>query len=292
MKRILITGATGNTGFEVIKFLFAAPTKHEIIAGVRNVEKAKGNFSEYPELKFAKFDFEAPETFDGALQGIDTVFLLRPPHISDVKRFFEPLVDKIKEKGVREVVFLSVQGADTSSFIPHHKIEKLLFLSGLDYIFLRPGYFMQNLTTTLHDDIRAKRKIILPAAKAKFNWIDVENIGETSAIVLDNFEAYKNNAYDLTGYENLDFATAAQLINEVTEDKIKFHNVSPFKFYRIKKRDGMKTGLILVMIMLHFLPRFGKEPRISDFYETITGKKPTTLKAFISRERGKFISQK
>lgn len=291
MKRILITGATGNTGFEVIRFLFDRSTVNQIIAGVRNTDKAKGLFKAFPRLGYVTSDFEAPGTFDGALQGIDTVFVLRPPHISDVERFFGPLIEKMKEKGVREVVFLSVQGAETSSFIPHHKIEKLLLASGLDYIFLRPGYFMQNLTTTLHDDIRVKRKIILPAAKAKFNWIDVENIGEASAIVLDNFEAYKNNAYDLTGYENLDFATAAQLINEVTEDKIEFHNVSPFKFYRIKKRESMKTGLILVMIMLHFLPRFGKEPRISSFYETITGKKPTTLKAFISRERGKFNPQ-
>ncbi len=36
MKNILITGATGNVGFEVIKYLFERNTTHNIIAGVRN----------------------------------------------------------------------------------------------------------------------------------------------------------------------------------------------------------------------------------------------------------------
>ncbi len=42
------------------------------------------------------------------------------------------------------------------------------------------------------------------------------------------------------------------------------------------------------MILLHLLPRFQKEPIISDFYEKLTGKKPTTLKEFIEREKYKF----
>lgn len=55
-----------------------------------------------------------------------------------------------------------------------------------------------------------------------------------------------------------------------------------------KKREGMASGMILVMILLHFLPRFQKEPGISDFYQRLTGKKPTDLKAFIDREKAKF----
>jgi hypothetical protein len=42
------------------------------------------------------------------------------------------------------------------------------------------------------------------------------------------------------------------------------------------------------MLLLHFLPRFQKEPNISDFYESLTGKKPTTLQEFIAREFTKF----
>ena len=288
MKRILITGATGNIGMETIRFLYENNTKNQIIAGVREIGKAKLIFSRYPQLEFVTFDFEHFDTFDKALENVDTIFLLRPPHISDVPTYFHPLIDKIKQKNIHQIVFLSVQGAEKSKIIPHNKIEKLIRDSGTDHIFLRPAYFMQNLTTTLIKDIQRKRQIILPAGKAKFNWIDVENIGEIAALLLDDFANHKNESIILTGYENENFSTVTNLINEVTNDKIEYYNVNPFKFYQIKKKEKIPSGMIIVMMMLHFLPRFQKAPVLSNSYELLTGKKPTNLKEFIFRERNKF----
>lgn len=289
MKKILITGATGNIGLEVIKHLFKSVTKNKIVAGVRNIEKAKKTLNQYPDLEFVEFDFENQNTYSQILSDFDTVFLLRPPHISDVERFILPLITKIKESGINEIVFLSVQGADKSDIIPHNKIEKLIINSGLDYIFLRPSYFMQNLTTTLLKDIQSKQEIVLPAGKAKFNWIDIENIAEIGALVLNQFDKYKNSAYDLTGDENENFYTVSNLISKALDYKIKYRKVNPFRFYFIKKKEGIPRGLIIVMILLHFLPRFQKEPTISDFFEKVTGKSPTKLVEFIDREKNLFV---
>jgi len=287
MKQILVTGATGNVGFEVIRFLENG-TPNRIVAGVRNIEYAKKKFNNFPNIDYVNFDFEKPETFDIALKNVDTIFLLRPPHIADIEKYFRPLIQKIKEHNVNEIVFLSVQGAEKSKVIPHNKIEKLIQEYDLDYIFLRPSYFMQNLTTNLIEDIRTRRQIILPSGKAKFNWIDIENIGEISAILLNRFSDYKNQIIELTGYENIDFFKVADLINTTTKRPIRFSSVSPFEFYKIKKDQGMINGMILVMTMLHYLPRFQKEPVISDYYERFTGKKPTSLIEFIEREKLKF----
>jgi len=288
MKRILVTGATGNIGFELINFLNLRNTKNEVIAGVRNIEKAKRQFDNYPGLKFRNFDFENIASFDSALEKVDSVFLLRPPHISDIE-IFKPLISKIKEKGVQEVLFLSVQGAEKSKVIPHNKMERLILENGLNYIFLRPGYFMQNLTTTLKYDIQNKRKIILPSGKAKFNWIDIKNIGETCAILLDNFAPYKNKSIELTGYENENFKKVVDIINSQIESKITYESVNPIKFYRIKRKDRVEKGMVMVMLLLHFLPRFQKEPGISTFFEELTGKEPTRLIDFIKREKNNFM---
>ncbi|WP_462319440.1 NmrA family NAD(P)-binding protein, partial [Marinilabilia sp.] len=198
MNKTLITGATGNIGFEVIRFLYKMNTPNKIIAGVRNIRKAEKKFSDFPELEYAHFDFEDFDTFDNALSNIDRVFLLRPPHISDVEKHFKPLISKIKDRNIREILFLSVQGAEKSKVIPHNQIERLIKDHELNYIFLRPSYFMQNLTTTLLYDIQSKGEIILPAGKVKFNWIDIENIGETAAILLEKFANYKNRAIEIT----------------------------------------------------------------------------------------------
>lgn len=288
MNKILITGATGNIGLEVINYLTEFKSSNKIFAGVRNIEKAKQIISEKNNVEFVEFDFEDPRTFNNALKDIDRVFLLRPPHISDIEKFFKPLIESVKKNNINQVVFLSVQGVEKSSIIPHNKIEKLIKGYGLEYIFIRPGYFMQNLTTTLFQDIKEKRQIILPSGNAKFNWIDVKNIGEVSALLIEKFSEFKNRAIDITGYENENFQTVADLINQQVKNPIQYKNVNPLKFYRVKKNSGMANGMIIVMLLLHFLPRFQAEPNISGFYENLTGKKPTILRDFIKRELNKF----
>jgi uncharacterized protein YbjT (DUF2867 family) len=290
MKKVLITGATGNVGESVIHHLAQKQSEIEIYAGVRNVDRAKRKFLAYPELKYKVFDFERPETWRKALEEVDTIFLVRPPHISSINKYFEPLIQIMKEESTNKVVLLSVQGAERSDVIPHRKIEKLILSGGFSYIFLRPSYFMQNLTTTLIDDIRKNRRIALPAGKAKFNWVDVDNLGEIAAILLDEFEQYQNKAFDITGYENRSFYKVADIMSDITENEIRFVNTNPVRFFIQKNKQNLPSGMILVMFLLHFLPRFQGEPKISDFYEQLTGKKPASLKDFLIRNRDLFTS--
>ncbi len=286
MKRILITGATGNVGSETIRYLLQSEKGSTVMAGVRSVEKAKKYWPGCSKPEFVEFDFERPATFGAALQGISHIFLLRPPQLADVNKYFRPLISALKDG--QQIVFLSVQGAERSKVIPHRRIENLILERGLGYIFLRPGYFMQNLTTTLLPDIRENRRIILPAGKAKFNWVDVNNIAEAAAILLENFEAWENKAYEITGYENKDFYTVAEQLSQALEKDIEYRSVNPLLFYWRKKQQGLPQGKILVMLLLHFLPRFQDEPEISAFYEKLTGRKPTSLEEFLRREKDTF----
>lgn len=285
MKRILVTGATGNIGKEVIHFLCKPDKESEIIAGVRNVERAKNKFPDCPNLKFRQFDFEDSTSFNAAFTDVDILFLLRPPHISEIEKYFRPLLEAAKAMGINDVVFLSVQGAEKSKVIPHHKIETLIKSLGFNYIFVRPGYFMQNLTTTLLPEIVSSQTITLPSGKAKFNWVDVQNIGEaTSALILD-FSNFKNKAYEITGTENKNFGDVTNLMSQVTGLNFRFKSINPISFYFKKKKEGVPSDFAIVMTILHFLPRVQAEPQISDNYEKLTGKKPTTIREFLEREK-------
>ncbi len=288
MKKVLITGATGNVGKPLIRYLLNYP-ELEVCAAIRTPEKSKSIFNSSSNLSFCAFDFENPETFKSALKEVDILFLLRPPHISDVQKYFKPLLAAARSSNIQKIVFLSVQGAEKHKVIPHNKIERLIKSSGFDYLFVRPSYFMQNLTTTLLPELLSKNRITLPAGDAHFNWIDADNIGEAIARLIINFDRYKNSAIELTGQENMSFNDALTTINEVTNKSYQFRNINPISFYFEKRRDGLSNGLALVMTALHFLPRLQDPPKKNDNFQHLTGNQPTTLKEFIIRNKNLFM---
>ena len=290
MKRILVTGATGNIGLEIVHYLSELKSDSEICAAVRDIEKAKNTFKNFPNLFFRQFDFEKDSSYSEAFDQVDILFLLRPPHISDVEKVFRPLLDSAKKNGINKVVFLSVQGADKSKIIPHNKIERLIQELGFHYIFVRPSYFMQNLTTTLLPEIINNKIITLPSGNAKFNWIDVKNIGEATANLILQFKNYQNQAYEITGTENKNFEDVVSLMTQITGEQVRFKSINPISFYFRKKNEGIKSGYAVVMTILHFLPRLQTEPGISDNYQKLTGKVPTTLQEFIEREKEKITT--
>lgn len=280
MTKVLITGATGNVGTAVLAALQNIDHALDVYAGVRNVDTDKVKLEQY-KTKLSQFDFTDISTYATALGGCDVLFLLRPPQISDVKKYFEPILETCKKQGVKHIVFLSVQGVESSSIIPHHKIEKLIVDSKIPYTFLRPAYFMQNFTTTLHDDLVQKKQIFLPAGKAKFTLIDVRDIGAVAANVVINTTVHINKSYELTNKEKLTFAEMAAKLSNVLGVKIQFKSPSLIRFFLTKRKEKMPVMLILVMIMLHYLPRFQKEPAITDWVEKITDREPITFAQFI-----------
>jgi uncharacterized protein YbjT (DUF2867 family) len=292
MKKMLITGATGNIGKEVVNSLLnSEETELQVVAAVRNVEKAAGQFPNDERLTFTRFDFENEQTFDTAFRGTDVFFLLRPPHLSDVKKYFHPLLQSARKNGVEQIVFLSVQGADKSKVIPHNKIERLIQSMQFRYIFVRPSYFMQNLTTSLRAEIVTQNSITLPAARAVFNWVDAQNVGEAAARLMLNFAEQEHKAFDITGSENKHFGEVAEILSAVTGKPVHYRSLNPLSFFFKKKKEGVPGNFALVMTLLHFLPRIQDEPEISTNYRKLTGKKPTTVKEFIEREKELFIQE-
>lgn len=279
MNTILITGASGNVGSEIIKNIHPKNDQVRLLAGVRENPTEKQNIDKYNVEKI-HFDLDDLKSIEQAFDLTDVLFLLRPPQIADVEKYFQPLIHLAVEKKVGHIVFLSVQGAETSSFIPHHKIEKLIEKSGIDYTFLRPAYFMQNFTTTLRNDLVEKQKIYLPAGRAKFTLIDVEDLGLVAANILKNHTDHVNQAYELTNSEQLSFSEMADILSEILQKKITFISPNLVAFYLKKRRENVPTMFILVMIMLHYLPRFKSTPKTTDMAEVISGSKPKSFREF------------
>lgn len=285
MQKILITGATGNLGKRLVQQLLSTISEAvEIHLAVRHIPDAQNFFPQHPQLQFRVFDFLDPSTFEKSLTEIDTLFLLRPPQLSDVKKHFGPFMKVLGTSSVKEVLFLSVQGAGKNRGIPHTLIERMIKRSGKEFIFLRPSYFMQNLSTQLLADLQEKRQILLPAGRAAFVWVDLEDVARASAELLLRFQDFKMRAYNITGKEKLNFYEIADIINQYTTNPMQYRSVGRRAFFQLKQGQGMPKEQIQVLFLLHFMPRLINKAQPSRFLSLLSGKSPNTVADYIQRE--------
>ncbi|MCR6466153.1 SDR family oxidoreductase [Bacillus paranthracis] len=272
---ILVTGATGHVGKEVVKTLMQ-----------KNVDFQMA--TRRKESKGVYFDFETPSSIKPALSGITKLFLLRPPHLADAKKYFQPVIDAAKELGINHVVFLSLLGVEKNPIVPHSKIEKIIKDSGIPYTFLRPSFFMQNLLSQHGDELRNEKIIEVPAGNGKTSFIDVRDIGEVVAKVLIE-DGHKFKAYDLTGSEALTYYEVAETISKETKENIIYTNPSILKFRKRMMQKGLKNDFIMVMIGIYTTARLGLAKKGTLDLEQLLERKPTTLKQFVHDYKDQII---
>jgi len=273
---ILVIGATGNVGREVVKSLHAQGfTTRTTARNRQDVKKAPKEASETVIFEFGK-----PETFRAAFDGVKKMFLMRPPAISDIKTFMKPVIDYAAEVGVEQIAFLSLVGVEDKSYVPHYKVEQFMKASGVPYTFLRAGFFMQNLDTTHRIDIVASDDIFVPVGNAKTAFVDTRDIGAVAAYVLTT-PGHENQAYDLTGSEALTYDEVAMIFTEVLGRKITYSNPSIVNFaWRMKKR-GNPWGYVLVTSGLYFATRRGSAEAIADGVPQLLGREPITMRQYV-----------
>jgi len=291
LEKIFITGATGNVGKETIKELINNNYKdHQVIAGVRDIEKAKKQLN-YNELSFRKFDFKDQSLFKDVLEDIDKILLVRPPAISKVKKYIFPFLKEIKKHSIKHTVFLSLQGVERNPLVPHYRVEKYIKEVGIPYTFLRPSFFMQNLTTTHLKEIKEDDEIFIPAGNGKTNFIDVRDIAKVAFLTLTE-KGHINKAYELTGKNALSYYEIANILTEKLDRKITYKDPSIISFYKRKKKEAMNTGKIIVMIGLYTVAKFGMADSTTNEIEKLLGREPISFSEFVEDYREYWMKNK
>ena len=272
---ILVIGALGNVGAEVVKHLLG--TGNKVRASDMSEEKIKARFGSSVEA--VRFDFTDPTTYEATFLGVEKIFLLRPPHITNIKRDMYPSINAAKRAGVKHVVFLSLIGIENTTYVPHYKVETYLKEINLQTTFLRCSFFMQNLSTTHRKEIKERNEIFVPVGKAKTSFIDARDIGAVAAVALTQ-DGHVNKNYDLTGSEALDYWQATKILSEVLGREIQYKNPNAVYFLFETMRRGTPFMVALVMTALYTSTRFGMAEPITNEVEKLTGHKAISFKEF------------
>lgn len=142
---IVVTGATGQLGRLVIAELLKRTAAKNVIAAVRNPDKAKDIAALGVQVR--KADYDQPDSWDAALQGAEVVLLISSSELGKRAQQHESVVQAALRAGVQLLAYTSVLRADTSPLglaAEHKATESSIRAYGLPHAFLRNGWYLEN----------------------------------------------------------------------------------------------------------------------------------------------------
>src|SRR5438445_9249827 len=170
---ILITGATGTVGSEVVKQLSSAGQNVRVRAAVRSINKAAKINAVGAEI--TEVDYTKPSTLTKAFIGVDKLFLNTPFQPDMVELTSNVVSEAAKSGTVEHIVKLSVLDAEDEPGIMisriHRQAEKNIEDSGIPFTFLRASGFMQNFVNIYSNSITSIGAVSLPAGEAMLAFV-------------------------------------------------------------------------------------------------------------------------
>src|SRR3954451_13870584 len=217
---ILVTGATGNVGRQVVEQLVKRGA--EVRALVRDPAKA-----EFPAgVSVVQGDLLDVDSLRNAFSGVSTLFLLNAV-VPD--EFTQALIalNVARQAGVERVVYLSVIHSDIYVNVPHFAgkfgVERMLEQMGFNATILRPAYFMGN-DITIKDVVLGYGIYPMPIGSKGIAMVDARDIGDIAAIELIRraqvIEPLPLDRINLVGPDTLTGANVAAVWSEVLDRPI------------------------------------------------------------------------
>lgn len=285
---ILVTGATGNVGAQLVRKL--SERGEWVRAFVR--DRTRAAKIALPEVELVEGDFSKPATFLPALDGVQRLFLCIPSS-ANVERQQKDFVDAARQRKVRHIVKLSQFGASEQSparFQRYHgAVENYILKSGIRYTFLRPNLFMQGLLN-FRSTITTQGALYAPAGHGKVSVIDVRDIAAVAEHALTD-KGHEDNIYELTGPEALTHAEIAARLSEAVGKTIQHVDISPLVFKEALLSFGMPPWRAEGLVEDYDQYRNGEAAVVTTTVRDVTGKNPRTFGQFAEDYAREFQSK-
>ena len=276
--QILIIGGTGNIGTPLVELLKSSDQSYRVM--VRSDEnETKMASAGVPSVRAELGDWPSVES---ALDNVDTVFLLSAPSpiMSDLHK---GLIDRAKSAKVRKIVRLSAEPAKYSKGLPmyeqHAEVDDYLVESGLDYVILRPHYFMQNIPQMHASFMKDSQMFAQYMGDTRIPMVDARDIAKAALAGLTS-DAFNGKTHYITGPQSISFDDVARAFSKPLGKDIRYVNL-PYE----DQKAGLEaygTPEMIVTTVMSLFKRWAEgedQPATSD-YEKITGEKATDIGTF------------
>lgn len=235
---IVVTGATGQLGRLVIAALLKKTTASNLVAAVRNVEKAKDLAALGVQVRHA--DYTQPATWDAALKGADKVLLISSSEIGQRAQQHRNVIDAAKRAGVKLLAYTSVLHADTSPLglaTEHRDTEAMIRASGVPFTLLRNGWYTENYMASVPSAL-AHGAVYGCAGDGRISSASRADYAEAAATVLTS-GTQAGKIYELAGDSAYTLTQLAAEISRRSGKSIKYENLPEVEYKNLLLKVGL-----------------------------------------------------
>ena len=220
----LVIGGNGKTGRRVIDRLSALG--RPVRAGSRSAE--------------VPFDWDTPETWGPALDGVSAVYLTYYPDLTVPGALdkVQALTDRAVAAGVSRIVLLSGRGEAEAQ-----ASEKIVAASGLAWSVVRAGWFNQNFSEGAFLDLVMSGTVALPVGDVREPFVDCDDIADVAVAALTE-PGHDGKIYEVTGPRLMTFGEAVQTIADAAGVDVNFIDVTPEQFEAGLLAEGAPAEIV------------------------------------------------
>jgi len=233
---IVITGATGQLGRHVVEALLELNVPAgEIVAAGRSVEKLAGFAGRGVQVR--ALDYADASSVTAALKGARKVLLISGSEVGQRVEQHRTVIEAAKAEGVELLAYTSIANADSTGMklaAEHQATEAILRESGVPFVLLRNGWYLENYTDQLPGTL-AQGTLAGSARNGQVSGAARADYAHAAAAVLVA-EGQAGNVYELGGDEAFSMADLAAEISAATGKTITYNDLPPQEY------AGLLTG--------------------------------------------------
>lgn len=288
---LLVTGASGQLGRGVVRHLLEAQriTPSRIIATTRNPESLADLAALGVTVRTA--DFNDLVSLEKAFEGADRVLIISTGEL-DLKsdrrlKQHQAAVAAAKAAGVSHLLYTSMPNPEPGSPVlfagDHYGTEQAIKASGIPYTIFRNGWYQENLF------------MALPHAIASGQWYTSAGDGRIAHAARDDMAAAiaaglasdstESTTYTLTGPQAYTTAEIAALVSEVTGKPLEVVQLPDDALTEGVKAAGIPEEFARVIVSFDANTRSGRIAMVTDALETLSRRKPRSLKQFLEANK-------
>lgn len=250
---ILVIGGTGKTGRRVVERL-----------KTRDIPVRIGSRAGEPP-----FDWENPETWAGAIDGMDTVYITFQPDLAvpGARRAIEGFTSQAVKGGIQKMVLLSGRGEKEAELC-----EQVVMNAGADWTIIRASWFDQNFSESFFLDSILAGHVALPRGEALVPYVDADDIADVVVEVLLD-DKHIGQTYELTGPRQLTFKQVTEEISNVTGGDIQFSSITIEEYAKVLRENQVPEDYIWLINYLFTEVLVEKNSSVTNDIQKVLGRK-------------------